>query len=64
MDATKNYFEYCEVKPDGHPTPARILTGAGASFHPRVRVSFSTCELSLRGWVFAPPDLNPTRCHP
>jgi hypothetical protein len=55
-------------KPDGDPKPTRNPMGAGvgAGFHPRVRsraglVTFRGCG---RGRVFAPPDPNPTRCHP
>ena len=56
----------CNGKPDGDPKPTRNPMGAGARFHPRVRpraglVTFRGCG---RGRVFAPPDPNPTRCHP
>jgi hypothetical protein len=56
----------CNEKPDGDPKPTRNPMGAGVRFHPRVRpraglVTFRGCG---RGRVFAPPNPNPTRCHP
>jgi hypothetical protein len=56
----------CNGKPDGDPKPTRNPMGAGARFHPRVRpqASLVTFRGYGRGRVFAPPDSNPTRCHP
>jgi hypothetical protein len=48
------------------PTGTQNPTGSGFTFHPWVRVPvwFLTRVTFIMGRVFAPPNPNPTHCHP